>query len=267
MPCCVPGTSRIDGSSLARFTSERASDSEITVARLVAELIDDTTWIDKNKTPSISKFLTHVADSLFDGNSAAVALHLELSKSQIHDWMHDKNLPSLAAVARMGYVFDCPLADVIFGRKAKLRLRFDCRLTRGLFRLTRSVGHKRPRPQLLASLSIFMKRNPDADAHDAARHLKVSQKFLRMNFPEQNKMLVSAGRSFRQRSTQSTSDARDAAYEKSFLTLADQGTYPSRRRVAKQLKQLGVSLTFADEKRAKRKAHSAYTRKEATKTT
>jgi transcriptional regulator with XRE-family HTH domain len=267
MPFNVPGISRIDGSSLAKFTSERASDSEITVAILVAELLDDITWLGAKKTQSISIFLTHAVDSLFDGNCAALALHLGLSKSQVHDWMQGENLPSLAAVVRMGYAFDCTLLDVITGNKAKLLLKQNCKLPRGLFQLSRNTGHKRPRSELLASLSIFMKRNPGGDAHHAACHLRVSPKFLRQTFPEQNAMLVRNGRSSRRRSAQETCDARDAAYEKSFLALAHQGTYPSRRKVARHLKQLGVCLPFADEKRAKRKAHAVHAIRKATRVT
>lgn len=255
MSFMTPGVSRNDGRSLANCTSEKASRVEVIVARLVCELIDDLTWIEIQKSPSIGTFLTRLADSLFDGNSAALAHHLGLSKSQLHEWAHDEILPSLAGVVRIAYAFECSVADVIFGDKAKPSMRRGCKLPRGLFHLPRNDGHKIPHHKLLASLSVFMKRNPDADAQGAARHLQVSPTFLRKNFPEQNEALVRAGRLFRQRSSQATCAAKDEAYKKSFLALADNGTYPSRRKVAKQLKHSGISLTYADEKRAKRKAY------------
>ncbi|KHK60181.1 hypothetical protein PI86_04005 [Burkholderia sp. A9] len=63
---------------------------------------------------------------------------------------------------------------------------------------------------------------------------------------------------YRQQIAQARRDSKDESYEKSYLALADSGTYPSRRKVAKRLKELKVPLTFADEKRAKEKADAAH---------
>ncbi len=259
LPFTIPGISRIDGSSLARFTSTKASSYEVAVAALVSELVEEITRMTARKKISlISVFLMHATDSLFNGNRAALAHHLGLSKSQVHGWVRDGIVPSLAGLARIAYAFECTMTDVILGRKVSLTLRRGYNSSRGLFALARISGHKTPRCELLASLLTFMKRNPDACAQDAARHLKLAPKFLRENFPEQNKALVIAGRLYRQRIAQERRDAKDEAYGKSYRALSGSGTYPSRRKVAKRLKLLKVPLTFADEKRAKKKADAAY---------
>jgi hypothetical protein len=257
LPFTVPGISRIDGSSLARLSSKKASKYEVEIARLVAELLEDISRIGAQKTSLLSAFLTHGADVLFDGNAAALARHLGLSKSQVHGWMHQGILASLSGVARIAYSFECTMADVLLGNKAKLRLRQGRKLPRGLFRFSRRVGHKTPHGKLLASLSKFMKKHPDACAQDAANHLEVSAKFLRKNFPMQNVALVEAGRLHKQQMAQARQDAKDDAYKKSHFALADNGVYPSRRKVMKRLKEMGIRLSFAETKRAKDRAHAA----------
>ncbi|WP_374992406.1 helix-turn-helix domain-containing protein [Paraburkholderia sp. SARCC-3016] len=198
-----------------------------------------------------------MSDSLFSGNSAALARHLGLSKSQIHGWMNDRTRPSFPGVIRIAYAFECTIADVLLGNKARLRLRQGCKLSCGLFGLPRKVGHKTPRRELLASLLTFMKRNPNACAQDAACFLEVSPKFLRANFPSQKNALVNAGRLHRQRTSQAKQEAKDVAYRTSHFALANQGVYPSRRKVMKQLNEQGIRLSYAETRRANDKAHAA----------
>lgn len=257
LPFTVPGVSRIDGTSLSKCTSKKASQYEIAVANLVCELLEDISRVSTQKASLVSGFLTHASDSLFSGNSAALARYLGLSKSQIHGWMYDGIMASLPGVIRIAYAFECTIADVLLGNKTRLRLRQGSKLSRGLFGLRRKVGHKSPRRELLASLSTFMKRNPDACAQDAASYLEVSPKFLRANFPSQNDALVNAGRLHRQRTSQARQEAKDIAYKMSHFALASQGVYPSRRKVMKELKELGIRLSFAETKRANDKAHAA----------
>ncbi|WP_429500517.1 TniQ family protein [Paraburkholderia youngii] len=257
LPFTVPGTSRIDGSSLSLLTSKRAFKHEVVVARLVSELFEDISRISEQKASLVPVFLAHAADSLFAGNFAALARHLGLSKSQVHGWMHEGILPSLPGVTRIAYAFECTMADVLLGNMPRLRLRQGCKFPHGLFGLPRKAGYKSHHRKLLTLLSTFMNRNPDACAQDAAHHLDVSPKFLRENFPAQNESLVNAGRLHRQEIAQARRDAKDDAYKKLHLALADSGTYPSRRKVTKQLKAIGIHLTFADERRAKKKADTA----------
>ncbi|MEX3639608.1 hypothetical protein AB3X90_35180 [Paraburkholderia sp. BR14427] len=230
---------------------------------MVAELLEDISRISEQKASLLPDFLTHAADSLFDGKFAALARHLGLSKSQIHGWIHEGILPSLPGVIRIAYAFECTVADVLLGNMTRLRLRQCCNFTHGLFCLTRKAGYKTHRQEMLASLSTFIKWNPDADAQEAAHHLEISPKFLRENFPTHNVALVNAGRLHRQQIAQARRDAKDDAYEKTHFALAASGVYPSRRKVTKRLKALGIQLTFADERRARKKAAAA-SRKEYT---
>ncbi|MGF6789668.1 TniQ family protein [Paraburkholderia sp. 35.1] len=255
-PFTVPGISRIDGSSLANFTSDLASKYEVDVAQMVSELIDDLE-IEPQKISLTATFLNHVANHLFDGNSAALAGHLGLSKSQVHGWMHGGILASLSCVTRIAYAFNCSISDVISGYTDSPRLHHGSEFPRGLFGLARRSGYQMPRKKILASLSAFMKDNPDSNAKDAASHFDVSPRFLRDNFPEQNKALVTAGRLHTQRIAQARQDAKDQAYERLYLALKNSGTYPSRRKVAKQLKEQGISLSFADERRAQKSVETA----------
>src|SRR5262249_8500039 len=112
--------------------------------------------------------------------------------------------------------------------------------------------------ELVKSLSTFIKNNPHACAKEAAIHFGVSPKFLRENFPVQNASLVTSGRRYRQQQSQARLDAKERAYEESLCTLVDQNVYPSRRKVTKHLKELGIRLTFEEERRAKRKADATY---------
>jgi DNA-binding phage protein len=216
---------------------------------MVSELIDDLE-VQPQEISCTSVFLKRVANNLFGGNSAALARHLGLSKSQLHGWMHDGILPSLSCVARIATAFDCSMSDVISGHPSNPRLQHGRKFPRGLFGLRRRSGYKTPRKKLLASLSAFMKGNPDSNAKNAAIHLGVSQRFLRDNFPEQNKALVNAGRFHRQQTAQARRDAIDHAYENLHRTMKSSGVYPSRRKVMKQLKEQGIGLSFADERRA-----------------
>jgi hypothetical protein len=207
-----------------------------------------------SQTPA---FLTHAKTVLFGGNAAALARHLGLSKSQVHDWMTNENLTSLPGVARVAYSFECTMADALLGNETTLKLRHGYNSQRGLLGLARRVGHKTPHNKLLTSLSRFIKNYTSASARDAANHLGVSTKFLRKNFPKQNEALVRSRKLHTQKTARVRRDAKDDAYQKSHFALADNGVYPSRREVMKQLKGQGISLTFADEKRAKQKADAA----------
>jgi TniQ len=257
LPFTVPGISRIDGSSLAKLSSTKASKYEVELAGMVAELLEDMSRIGVQETSLLSAFLAHAADVLFDGNAAALALHLGLSKSQVHGWMRQGILASLSGVARIAYSFECTMLDVLLGNKAKLRLRQGRKLPHGLFRLTRRVGYTTPHEILQASLSKFMKGHPDACAQDAANYLEVSPNFFRKNFTVENDALVVAGRLHKQQISQARRDAKDEVYKKWHSSLAKDGVYPSRRKVMKRLKEMGICLSFGDMKRAKDKAHEA----------
>lgn len=258
LPYTVPGTSRNNGHSLAKCTSTKASRCEVVTARLVSELLDDMSRMDHQKESLASVFLVHAAESLFDGNYAALARYLRLSKSQVHGWIHEGIVPSLQAVARIAHAFDCTMYDVLFGKVVTLKLRQRCSFPHGLFSLKRGAGHRAPHRTLLTSLSSLIKQHPDACAKDAAFNLEVSSKFLRENFPAQNRALVGAGRIHRQRMSQLRRDAKDDAYELSYLALAAEGAYPCRRKVMKRLKELGTTLTFSDERRAQRRIEIEY---------
>jgi hypothetical protein len=198
LPFTVPGISRIDGTSLADAISKAASDQEIVVANLVSELIDDVSRIGAERRSSIADLLARAAESIFDGNCAALARYLGVSKSQLHGWMQTENLPSLACAIRVAHAFQCTLAGVLLGRSADPLVRRLRDWPRGLFGLARSFGYKAPRDELVASLSTFIKNNPHACAKEAAIHLGVSPKFLREKFPVQNASLVASARRHRQ---------------------------------------------------------------------
>ncbi|WP_227245427.1 TniQ family protein [Paraburkholderia caribensis] len=248
-PFKVPGISRIDGSSLANAESKSASKHEIETARLVAELIDDLK-VKRHEISLTAEFLRGAVSQLFGGNSAALALHLGVSKSQVHGWAHEGILPSLSCVARIAIAFDCSISDVITGQTGSLRLHHQNEFPRGLFGLARRSGHKIPLKKLAASLNHFIKCNPDSTATEAANHLDVSPRFLRDNFPAQNKALVTAGRLYRLRIAQSRLNAKYQAYERLHLALEEDNTYPSRRKVMALLKQQGIRLTYAEERHA-----------------
>jgi hypothetical protein len=255
-PFAVPGISRVDGSSLADCNTKRASKHEVDTARMIAELIDDVET-NEHKKSLTAEFLRYVAHNLFDGNSAALARHLRLSKSQVHGWMHDGILPSLSCLVRIATVFDCSISDVISGHTGSLRLRNDGEFPRGLFGLARRSGYKTPRQKLLACLKHFMKCNPGSNAKEAANHLDVSPRYLRDYFPEQNKALVTAGRLHRQRIAQSRLSVKFQAYNRIHLALRDSGTHPARRTVMTQLKEQGICLTFAEERYATKRARGS----------
>ncbi|WP_243751263.1 hypothetical protein [Paraburkholderia sp. BL10I2N1] len=223
---------------------------------MVAELIDDLE-VKRHKTSLTAKYLQDVVSNQFDGNSAALAHHLAASKSQVHGWMHNKILPSLSCVARIAIAFDCTISDVISGYTDSLRVHHQSEFPRGLFGLARRSGYKTPLKRLIASLNEYIRCNPDSNAKEAANHLDVSPKFLRGNFPEQNKALVAAGRHHRLRIAQSRLDAKYQAYEKLHLALKENGTYPSRRTVVTLLKEQGVCLTFAEERYATKSARAS----------
>jgi transcriptional regulator with XRE-family HTH domain len=213
-------------------------------------LLDDVSRFGSRRESQVPTFLTHVASLLFDGNFAALAKHLGLSKSQVHGWMHKGILPSLNAVARIAYAFDCRIADVLLGNQPPVRLREGFNLPRGVFGLKRNTGHRVPHQKLLDSLSAFMSNNPNACAQEAANYLETSTKFLRKNFPVQNLALVHDGRLHRQHMAQLRKNAKELAYQQSYLALAESGVYPCRRKVMQRLREKGVSLTFAEESRA-----------------
>ena len=257
LPFTVPGTSRIDGSSLAKAPRIRASNVEVEVARLVAELLEDVSRIGEQRKLSLSTFLTHAADVFFGGNSAAVARYLGLAKSHVHGWMNHGILPSLTGVARIALLFDCTMADVLLGNKPTLGLHQGHNLPFGLFRLDRKAGHKTSREDLAAQLSDFMQANPGANALEAANHLDVSPRFLRENFTHENEALVRGGKLSRDGIAQARLRVKCDAYERCHLALAADGIYPSRRKVVERLKEKGIRLSFLETKLAKDRAHEA----------
>jgi DNA-binding XRE family transcriptional regulator len=191
LPYTAPGASRSDGSSLAKYKSERATAFEIETAKLISNLLDDVSSVGSATVSHTPEFLTQAATLLFAGNHAALARHLGLSKSQVHGWMHEGIVPSMSAAVRIACAFGCPIVDVLQGKGSTLRPRDGHRESQGLFGLKRGSGHRTPRQALLSSLSNFMKLHPLACAHDAARHLDISPTFIRKNFPAENAALQS----------------------------------------------------------------------------
>ncbi|MGF6574892.1 transcriptional regulator with XRE-family HTH domain [Paraburkholderia sp. GAS333] len=245
----VPGISRISGTSLANVVTSPASEEEITIANLVAQFIDSSRYVE-NELSSSSDFLAQTAHQLFDGNSAALARYLGVAKSQIHGWMCEGVLPSLSAVVRIAFALTCSIANVITGNVSRLELRLEKPLSHGLYNLPKCSGYKIHREQLASSLSTYAKINPEANAKEAATYLGVSIKFLRSNFAEQNRQLVSAGRLRMARISEERRNVKDSAYYQAHIALKESGVYPSRRKIVQRLKEQGIRLTFADERRA-----------------
>jgi hypothetical protein len=223
----------------------------------VAELLEDVSRIGGQTKLSLSEFLTHAADIFFGGNSAALERYLGLAKSHVHGWMHRGILPSLTGVARIAFLFDCTIADVLLGNKATLGLRQRHKLPFGLFESNRKVGHKTPREDLAAGLTEFMQAHPGASALDAANHLGVSPRVLRENYPRENQALVRGGKLSRDGNARARLDAKCEVYKRCHFALAAEGTYPSRRKVVKLVEETGIRLTFRETKLAKDRAHLA----------
>ncbi|MHB9838291.1 TniQ family protein [Paraburkholderia terrae] len=256
LPFTVPGISRVDGSSLAKVRSQKASAYDVRIAMLVAELLEDVVRIKGQELTALSVFLRHAAETLFSGCTVRLAEYINIGKAHVHEWLHCGVIPSLAGIARIAHCFNCAMADVLLGNHIKLELRRLEKLPLGLYGQARQKGHTTSASELRTVLTSFVEENPVASARVVADHLQVSTKFLRKNFPEVNARIVEAARSHRRHLALANREMKDRAFIRVHLELASQGIYPARREVVKRLEKMGIRFRFGETSRAQEKAHT-----------
>ena len=105
---------------------------------------------------------------------------------------------------------------------------------------------------------MFMKEHHGACASDAARHLDISQKYLKRLAPARYKRLVAQGAKYRKSTVGANEKVRDEAYLAAFREIVESGAYPARRRVLERVLATTVlHYGFQDVTRAQNNAFSS----------
>ncbi|MFM0499043.1 TniQ family protein [Paraburkholderia caffeinilytica] len=237
-----------------------ASDFEIEIARLIAELLDDSTRCPELRfsASAQSRFLQHAADDFFNGKAAVLGRHFRVDKGQIFGWMRKGVRISLPRLAVIAYSCRCRIADVISGTwvaPSSLRQQPDDHQTKVLER-KRNL-YKAPSERKRAEVRRLLDSGEATDAADAARRLNLSYKTLREHFPTEHAQFVHDGQELRKAVSQRRRNLVNQTYLEEHLAILKTGFYPSRRLVAERMKARGLPLTeFRAAERAQVNAHA-----------
>lgn len=240
----LPGISRENGLSLASDVGDPASEEDVLLARLVADLVDDLHHHPQefHGKGAPTTFLRYAMDVLFAGNLSDFARHLGVTKGALHEWTSGKTRPSLPRLALIAFCCGSAISDVILGNKVMLFKRPPAARPARLFARRRKGAH-RPRNELRHELEQIVETGRASSAKEAAKLLDVSTKFLRSLSPSLNQRLVTIGQERRRRNERDWEDLKFEEFRKSFDAIVQKQEKPARRRVQRDVFER-TGLTF-----------------------
>ncbi|MEX3856489.1 TniQ family protein [Paraburkholderia sp. BR10923] len=233
----LPGISRLDGGSLANHKARQASDQQVRMARLIADLLDDIHEDPEafaNGAP-ISEFLQHAAITLFEGKISKLFSHLRCPKS-FYKLKYGATRPSLPLVAHIASTFDCDISDILLGRKVPLKIidlsfdfkRLNCRRH---FRIVESSD------ALLTDLKNLESSGMAKNLNQTCSLLDVNKDRLRKLAPDIVARIVKIGREDRHRQKFEREESNFAKYWQCYQELRSQHVRPTRNRVSSLVTQ------------------------------
>ncbi|MEM5329544.1 hypothetical protein VSR34_23550 [Paraburkholderia sp. JHI2823] len=266
----LPGSSRVDGSNVARDVAEEAYPEEIKSAWLVVDLLEDCQLRPDAflGSPAIPTFLSHASSSLFGGIAATFAAELGISKGELHGWMTGEVHPSLHWIVLIAYCCSCRVSDVLLGNTPAIAWRgrprnIDYRLVN-----KKRKGASAPTSALVANFEQLIASGRVRYLQEAADRLDVSVKFLHKIAPNQSAALIENGKEHKKDSAKATGDTKFAEFLSSHRMLGTKVPYPSRRLVVADVrKRTGLTFNFRQacefQRRANRMAGIAGTSRAA----
>ncbi|MCP3722613.1 hypothetical protein M3I53_05605 [Paraburkholderia sp. CNPSo 3272] len=241
----LPGSSRVDGSNLARDVAEEAYPEEIKFAWLVVDLLEDCQLRPDAflGSPAIPTFLSHASASLFGGIAATFAAELGISKGEFHGWMTGEVHPSLHWIVLMAYCCNCRVSDVLLGNTPAV---FWTGRPRNLdYRLVnkKRKGASAPTSVLIANFEQLITSGRVRCLQEAADTLDVSVKFLHKIAPDHSTRLIENGKDYQKDAAKANGDAKFSEFLSSHTRLRTKGPYASRRLVVADVRER-TGLTF-----------------------
>lgn len=239
----VPGFCADCGIRLCNNEAPKADAFEVDIATRVGEFLDHSRLLDSSiaGAAGVASFLHHVRDVVAGGEAKTLADMLGTTKTNVHGWMLGTVMPSFPAIVRMAQIFDCPVSDVLQGNQIVPRLR-QASAARLTLRATARTNRDVDKDEVRNRLEEISKGEERPTLSVAAASVGVSVKYIQRNFPDLHVRIVSRSTEQRRLETAHRRSRKEARIVGAREELANEGIYPSRRRIEARLKADGIRL-------------------------
>jgi len=235
----LPHICKFCGRTVARENScsERATEREIAVARLVARFLDSETFDSRANKDYLSKFISGAKDQCADGKAAWLANILEVNKSTVHGWMHGQNVAEFSHIVSIAYSLGCEISDIFSADLTELRpLAVPPR------RRQKGAGQRFDRSELDRKLEDFLKQNESLSVKKVADLLGTSPRTLYIYSNELTKKISARHRAVLHERATSSLMAKKNVLRAEVRAMLAKGVLPTRRRITERVGMDALTL-------------------------
>jgi transcriptional regulator with XRE-family HTH domain len=219
---------------------QAAEDDEMMAAQLISQFLSSDCFTYPISRNSFPKFLTTIIDQQFDGKAAWLAKAIGVGETNMHEWLHDARVPSLARVVKISQVTHCSIEDVFRGKGRNVSMSSLEALP-----TSNSSGRRTnvDKAFILTQLHNYLTWSEPISVAEIARCLGVSKRYLYLNFNAISKELASRRFSILAEQTKAGRYELECRYRTTARSLLAQGIFPSWRQLRAALGYHGSPFT------------------------
>lgn len=242
----IPGYCSNCFSSLSITASSKKPElHELKWQRFVIQNIEDLLTLDTNCTQEqsfrdqILNQLNVIHEEYFSGNLSNFAKFLNIPTSTLRCWLSFKNFPTLESLLLICFKLNIKILDLLFERE---------KIDGSIFQINNLMIVKEEK-QLRKSLDrITIEKNfeqllisePAISMSAAASQIGHDKRVLYRNFPEHCKQISKRYKEFEVNRSNQRIENLKREINNAFISLTDQGIYPSRRKMEQKVNKKGL---------------------------
>jgi transcriptional regulator with XRE-family HTH domain len=222
--------------STCSHSVQTAEAGELVAAQLISQFLASDCFTFPIQRSGFREFLNTIIDEQFDGKATWLAQAIGVGKANMHEWLNDVRVPSLARLVQIAQVTQCSIEDVL---RAKAH---NASISSSKAPYTSNSNGRRTnvdRLSVLSQLRGYLTRGEPVSVAEIARCLGVSKRYLYLNFNAIAKELAS--RRLRVLAEQTKADLRELElrYRTTARGLLVQGIIPGWRQLREALGYYG----------------------------
>ena len=241
----LPYICKFCGHTLARENSrsERATEREIAVARLVARFLDSETFDSTTTKDYLSKFISGAKDQCAEGKAAWLANILGVNKSAVHGWMNGKNVAEFSRIVSIAYNLGCEISDIFKADSTELLpLPIPPRPRQ------KGAGRGFDRSALNRKLEGFLKQSESLSVRKVADLLGVSPRALYIYSNELAKKISTRHRAVLYEQATASLLVKKNILRAEIRAMLAEGIFPTRRRITQRVGMRALTLFRPEDK-------------------
>lgn len=241
----LPHICKFCGHTLARGHSctERATEREIVVARLVARFLSSEAFDSTTTKDYLSKFISGAKDQCAEGKAAWLANILGVNKSAVHGWMNGKHVAEFSRIVSIAYNLGCEISDIFKADSTKLLpLPIPPRARQ------KETGRVFDRSELDRKLEDFLKQSESLSVKKVASLLGVSPRALYIYSNALAKKISARHGAVLYEQATASMMVKKNIIRAEIRAMLREGIFPTRRRIAERAGTRALTLFRPEDK-------------------